>query len=95
MAGMSLGDATDATPRQMVAFIEAAGPTRLAIMAGWHSESFARTKRLKPLDNYLPKAAEAPPRRLSGKERAAFARAEAAAWNAKVEKRAARESRKS
>jgi hypothetical protein len=88
---MSLDDATDATPRQMGAFIEAAGPTRIAITTAWHAEFFTRQTKLKPLEAYLPRAAEAAPRRPSGQERAAFARAEAAAWNARVARREQRQ----
>lgn len=52
---MALAEFWPATPRETVAFIEAAAwrglqQERTAVTTAWFSEAFARTKRLKPLD---------------------------------------------
>lgn len=55
---MGLADFWEATPRETVLVIEAAGwrfvqQQRTAVSIAWFAEAFARTKRLEPLERTL------------------------------------------
>ncbi len=57
--GVAPGEAWTATPRELAAIAQGYAKRQeraiqLAVMTAWHTEAFARTKRLPPLQRLLP-----------------------------------------
>lgn len=98
-AGMTPTEFGIVTPREAVMFIEGAvwrmnHQMQLAITIAWHTEAFARTKKLDPLAGILRRISNEAPREMTVEEAEAALeeqKEEARAWAARHNARIARE----